>query len=41
MSKQQPVNKATKPRHRQYLLLSAMALGCVFLLKRDSAAAKK
>lgn len=41
MSKQHPVNKAKRSRRRQYLLLSAMTLGCVFLLKRDSAAAKK
>ncbi|ENX18660.1 hypothetical protein PFCIP103579_1823 [Prolinoborus fasciculus] len=41
MSKQQPVNKTKKSRRRQYLILSAMALGCVFLLKRDSTAAKK
>ncbi|MFZ0022212.1 hypothetical protein [Acinetobacter sp.] len=41
MSKQQPVNKVAKSRRRQYLILSAMALGCAFLLKRDSAMAKK
>jgi hypothetical protein len=41
MSKQQSVNKTKKSRRRQYLILSAMALGCVFLLKRDSTAAKK
>lgn len=41
MSKQRPVNKPEKNHRRQYLILSAMALGCAFLLKRDSAATKK
>ncbi len=41
MSKQHPGNKAKKSRRRQYSLLSAMALGCVLLLKRDSTVAKK
>lgn len=41
MSKQHPVNKPKRSSRRQYSLLSAMALSCVFLLKCDSAAAKK
>jgi|UPI00039CE88B hypothetical protein len=41
MSKQQLSKKPEKSRRRIWFMLSAIAIGCAFLLKRDSQLPKK